>query len=807
MTMNVKVLSLFVLMALSPVAVSSAFADTGYTEKLDFAAGLEETLGHFWAIEQNLDDDNAKLALVHATHPIAELYDAMKPTLVATSPSLDTKIKKTLDELGEKASTDVSRADADAAIADARAIVDMAESQVIGDNIASDTGFRLELMKTLLETSIAEYQEAISDGAIVEMAEFQDGSAFVWRAGVIFEEVKMDLTNDDCQHDDYACSTISANVSDINEMFDEVEAAYDARADPAVVAEATTGILDKIDEINSVAGSEKLDFGAGLEETRGHFWAIEQNLDDDNAKLALVHATHPIAELYDAMKPTLVATSPSLDTKIKKTLDELGEKASTDVSRADADAAIADARAIVDMAESQVIGDNIASDTGFRLELMKTLLETSIAEYQEAISDGAIVEMAEFQDGSAFVWRAGVIFSEIEADVPHHEAEEIEEIFEIVEAAYDARADPSEVATATGGLLHEIDEIKAGKIEFGAALEETRGHFWAIEQNLDDDNAKLALVHATHPIAELYDAMKPTLVATSPSLDTKIKKTLDELGEKASTDVSRADADAAIADARAIVDMAESQVIGDNIASDTGFRLELMKTLLETSIAEYQEAISDGAIVEMAEFQDGSAFVWRAGVIFEEIRDDLPHHEADEMAELFDEVEAAYDARADPSDVATLTGGILHEIDEILGTEESDEDKLQGYVNNIVDLLTRADAAYASGDSDLALSLVTKAYLDNFEFLESPLVNAGEKELMEDIEHEMREELRTMIKQGAPTSQVSSQIDTILIKMETVAVVVPEFGTIAMLVLVVSIVAVIALASRSKSLTLVNRTS
>ncbi|MDP6898886.1 MAG: PEFG-CTERM sorting domain-containing protein, partial [Candidatus Nitrosopelagicus sp.] len=245
-----------------------------------------------------------------------------------------------------------------------------------------------------------------------------------------------------------------------------------------------------------------------------------------------------------------------------------------------------------------------------------------------------------------------------------------------------------------------------------------------------------------------------------------------------------------------------SEVIGDELSNEPGFRMELARTLLETSIAEYAEAIDGGAIVEMAEFQDGSAFVWRAGVIFEEIRDDLPTHEADEMAELFEEVNAAYDRRADPSEIETLTGGIMHEVDEILGVEVSEEDKLQGYVDNIVDLLTRADAAYASGDSDLALSLVTKAYLDNFEFLESPLVNAGERELMEDVEHEMREELRTMIKNGAPASEVSSQIDSVLVKMETVAVVVPEFGTIAMMVLVVSIVAVIALASRSKTLSL-----
>ncbi|MEC4848913.1 MAG: PEFG-CTERM sorting domain-containing protein, partial [Nitrosarchaeum sp.] len=49
-------------------------------DKLSFASSLEETLGHFWALENNLDEKNAELALVHATHPISELYESMKPT-------------------------------------------------------------------------------------------------------------------------------------------------------------------------------------------------------------------------------------------------------------------------------------------------------------------------------------------------------------------------------------------------------------------------------------------------------------------------------------------------------------------------------------------------------------------------------------------------------------------------------------------------------------------------------------------------------------------------------------------------------
>ena len=85
-------------------------------EKLSFAGSLEETLGHFWAIEQNLDDGNAELALVHATHPISELYASMKPELKEANPEFDAKIEKMLMDLGKKTGSDVTRQDAQMAI-------------------------------------------------------------------------------------------------------------------------------------------------------------------------------------------------------------------------------------------------------------------------------------------------------------------------------------------------------------------------------------------------------------------------------------------------------------------------------------------------------------------------------------------------------------------------------------------------------------------------------------------------------------------------------------------------------------------
>ena len=553
---------------------------------------------------------------------------------------------------------------------------------------------------------------------------------------------------------------------------------------------------EKSNSGSTLSVDEKLEFGAGLEETLGHFWALEQNLDDGNAELALIHATHPISELYDAMKPQLKAADPALDDKVNTTLLDLKDEASTDVSRSAAQSAIDDAKEVVAIARSTIVGDKLSNDTGFKVALIGTLLETSIAEYAEAVENGVIGEMAEFQDGSAFVWRSQVIFDEIKSDLPEHPAEEIEELYEALETAYDSRSSPSEIATITNGILHEFDEIRDEKLEFGAGLEETLGHFWALEQNLDDGNAELALIHATHPISELYDAMKPQLKAADPALDDKVNTTLLDLKDEASTDVSRSAAQSAIDDAKEVVAIARSTIVGDKLSNDTGFKVALIGTLLETSIAEYAEAVENGVIGEMAEFQDGSAFVWRSQVIFDEIKSDLPEHPAEEIEELYEALETAYDSRSSPSNVDTLTSGIIHEIDEITGVEGEDTE-LTMYVEEINELLTQAKQEYAAGDTDLALSLVTKAYLDNFEFLEGPLVEAGEKELMEEVEIMLREELRSMIKNGASSSEVDSQIDAILIKMTTVEQVVPEFGSIAILILVTAIIGSVLFARKS----------
>jgi predicted secreted protein with PEFG-CTERM motif len=338
------------------------------------------------------------------------------------------------------------------------------------------------------------------------------------------------------------------------------------------------------------------------------------------------------------------------------------------------------------------------------------------------------------------------------------------------------------------------------KLVFAGYIEEMLGHFHAIENNLDEENRQLASVHALHPIAELYDLMSPELQEHDANLDSELRQALIELNDKTtSAGVTREQAQETIDDVRDLLQRTTATVVGDEY-DKTNFKMKLMIGLLETSIAEYGEAVANGQINEMAEFQDGSAFVWRSEQIYNLIESEVPEHEAEEIAEFYEDLWNAYDSKADPETVETLAGGIIHELQEVAGIE-METTELTDYVENIRTLLTEAKEEYANGETEQALSLATKAYLDNYEFLESA-VGAQDDELNEEVEHMMREELRDMIKSGAPVEDVSSHIDEILLRMDQVAVIVPEFGQMALVVLGIAIVSIIVLGVRSQKLSL-----
>lgn len=251
---KVSILSLSILL-LATTFSQSALAESSHDEKLEFAGTLEETLGHFWALESNLDEGNAELALIHATHPIAELYDTMSQHL-AENPEFDVKIQETLMELQNRANTEVSREDAQAAIDEAKEIIQEARMIVVGEELSNDDSFKMQLINGLLETSKVEYTEAITDGIIDEIAEFQDGSAFVWRSQQIFNELELETDT----------------TSNITSQFEELWSAFDAKVEPSEMHTLTDGIIEGFVSVSGIESTES----KHMEEAFGHLSPLKQ---------------------------------------------------------------------------------------------------------------------------------------------------------------------------------------------------------------------------------------------------------------------------------------------------------------------------------------------------------------------------------------------------------------------------------------------------------------------------------------------------------------------------------------------------
>jgi hypothetical protein len=95
-------------------------------------------------------------------------------------------------------------------------------------------------------------------------------------------------------------------------------------------------------------------------------------------------------------------------------------------------------------------------------------------------------------------------------------------------------------------------------------------------------------------------------------------------------------------------------------------------------------------------------------------------------------------------------------------TEEPEETQREPaeLISTIHDLLHQTMIEYNKQNYTGAADLADVAYIDNFEFLETPLAEKNEQ-LMEDTETTLREELSSLIEQRAQPQQVQELISQI----------------------------------------------
>ena len=305
-------------------------------------------------------------------------------------------------------------------------------------------------------------------------------------------------------------------------------------------------------------------------------------------------------------------------------------------------------------------------------------------------------------------------------------------------------------------------------VEFASNIEQIRGHLDQALVNKESGNDTLAQAHTLHPIEEVYASIEEQLVSQNGTLNETLSVALQDLSSSV-PNVAVEEFGGKIDSINMQLDNIVQTLVPSSEISNPAFNASVVARLLHTAGHEYGEAVANGTIIEVIEYQDGQAFIHRAQSIFNSSASSIDQsmaQEIEEVNELFSNLNTAVNNRDDPANVETTINGIIHELAEITGLSESqltgeeagaEEQDPVAIINNIKSLLTQVLAEYRAQNYQGAESIAIEAYLENYEHVEAPIAE-HDQQLMEQTEVMLREELRQMITDRVPIEQIEQHI-------------------------------------------------
>jgi high-affinity iron transporter len=202
---------------------------------------------------------------------------------------------------------------------------------------------------------------------------------------------------------------------------------------------------------------------------------------------------------------------------------------------------------------------------------------------------------------------------------------------------------------------------------------------------------------------------------------------------------------------------------------DSGFFLQTSAVLLADAIQSYQQ-------LNASVTQDGSGTLNRQNALglvnssmvnFEKVADSFEDQKREEVRSFYGQMQEGIKNNIPFDTVASIASAIERDFSEELnlsGGSESGSEQAK-YFSTIRELLNSSIASVNAGDYDAADAAAIKAYLDNYEYLEAP-IEKHDPDLMVDIEIEMREELRQMIREERSPQEIVVFIQNILGKLD-----------------------------------------
>lgn len=314
-------------------------------------------------------------------------------------------------------------------------------------------------------------------------------------------------------------------------------------------------------------------------------------------------------------------------------------------------------------------------------------------------------------------------------------------------------------------------------------LERIRNQILLAEKSLAVNDKDMAFAHSYIPHSVIFPSIKSQLNAISSQSTSRLESLITDMpisikAEKSAELQSKLQSD--LTAIMLLLDNISDQAIEPNASSNKSFIANTIVFLLRdaeqsyrlsnaaTATDQQQKDENDDQQFRKVEYENAQGLVNISKSNYEKLSNSLDERRKQEINSFFSQLESSIVRRTGIETISQLVTAIERDLAEYLsssGSEAAATSKHSQYFTTIRSLLSdvvtevRENSDYRKADK-----AAMTAYLDNYEYLEAPIEKLDAK-LMEDIEVDMREELRDMLKEQQPPAAIENFVDGILVKL------------------------------------------
>jgi high-affinity iron transporter len=289
---------------------------------------------------------------------------------------------------------------------------------------------------------------------------------------------------------------------------------------------------------------------------------------------------------------------------------------------------------------------------------------------------------------------------------------------------------------------------------------------------INNNNNSLIFEHAYIPHSVIYPSTKPIATAVDEGLAINLESNLTEVGIQSRTDPNSPIILTDITDSKKIINDFYSKLKDTLSAQDFSIlESQTMSYLLRDASNSYElylnsSKIADAAKFAMIDYENTRGLINQSNTIFEILKPNMTDAKSNEIAYFITNLNTLIDSKSDNTqEFSRIISAIENDLNEsnnirMPSTTSTVDPSLQVYYDNIDILLNNAISSIKNGNYLAADKNVSSAYLDNFEYLEAPIEEVNST-LMLQIETNMRENLRALIKNQTSLADIEAYISNI----------------------------------------------